>query len=540
MKKTWKLPSLVLCLPLLVLGACQEKIAPELSDPGSAAAAGGAGGGAADETSQTFSLTLENAPSGTAPELLGYTLHKANEVATSTCEITDIDDVPTALDSTRDISCFLEAEEFALHYNGFTVKANTDAEVCDYITATPYTFYKYMPGVSARADGTARQMVYFECTSTALATFGAVNMTATFGNNTSAFTTLNQMCGKYFNVDDDTITNPEFVTFGLLHLTATSEPVTADEITDMCSFDYSDDDGPNCDEGQIRVHKVNVGQLDPDPNVVGDEIQTIASGGETTTKCGGKVLACVGGPGPDYMTPTTFLKGISGKIVPLESQAGSISMAVQSSHLKRNYSIHASNFLRQCSGLPNFDTAANFNTLLTGYDPDVMEEYAALGTNLPGTQEKDEEFGQLDVIILADDPFRAGIDAATVAGNPKLLPWSHSQIGTNPNYTFLCLDKAYDVKARIRLSVREWNRNFSPTTQELRYISDIFSINAKMDAGGTQTNPNQSFNDYDDWDDLFTFSNSATNSCALSGSDPLVALPRTSAAFPIYDDIADD
>jgi len=159
-----------------------------------------------------------------------------------------------------------------------------------------------------------------------------------------------------------------------------------------------------------------------------------------------------------------------------------------------------------------------------------MEEYVRLGTTRTGSgtvQEKDETYGQFDVIILGDDPFRAGIPDADVAGFSATDPrraWSNSRMKTQPFHTYECLDRALDVKARIRLVVREWNRNFAPSTQEFRYISDVFSASAKMDAGSAQTNPYLSydnFNDVLDWDDLLLFQNSVTNSCVNSGMDDL-------------------
>lgn len=68
-------------------------------------------------------------------------------------------------------------------------------------------------------------------------------------------------------------------------------------------------------------------------------------------------------------------------------------------------------------------------------------------------------------------------------------------IGAQPYYTFNCLDGAYDLKARVRVVVRDWNRNFSKS-------SSIDSIYASFLDDSTLDPFSTSYNNRGDWDDF--------------------------------------
>lgn len=91
------------------------------------------------------------------------------------------------------------------------------------------------------------------------------------------------------------------------------------------------------------------------------------------------------------------------------------------------------------------------------------------------------------------------------ANQASVLPTVSPFGGESPFYEFTCLDAAKDIKARIRLSVREWNRTFR--------INDIYDLMAaaanpnlipkKMD---DITSPmfGTSYNNVMDWDDDYS------------------------------------
>ena len=110
-----------------------------------------------------------------------------------------------------------------------------------------------------------------------------------------------------------------------------------------------------------------------------------------------------------------------------------------------------------------------------------------------------------------------------------LSPFSTS----SPYYEFYCLDSAYEVKAKIKLLVRDWNLSFDPSSN-IDYFIDL----NKMDAS-----TNLDDNDIPDWDDTYSTSNAtsilpqfnksgstcfySTNLPAIGRSDTLVSRPGT-------------
>jgi hypothetical protein len=77
----------------------------------------------------------------------------------------------------------------------------------------------------------------------------------------------------------------------------------------------------------------------------------------------------------------------------------------------------------------------------------------------------------------------------------------------NPFYTFYCYDDAFDVKARIRMVVREWDRIFPTDSSDLELLSDLGKGQfARMDSTVEYEVPGDTdqwllMNDIQDWDD---------------------------------------
>jgi hypothetical protein len=87
----------------------------------------------------------------------------------------------------------MEAEEYALFFNGFQIKAVSDPATCDFITTTPNSYYILQPGVTARVSGEPREVAKFDCTDVALQNFAGIAVPLTFGANASPYTTLNHL-----------------------------------------------------------------------------------------------------------------------------------------------------------------------------------------------------------------------------------------------------------------------------------------------------------------------------------------------------------
>ncbi|MFP5490808.1 MAG: hypothetical protein ACLGG0_04865 [Bacteriovoracia bacterium] len=529
MKKTWMLKFGGLLLIFAMISGCQEKIAPELSTPASTTT----GGGTTTTTSTNrFYVTLTDTPAeGVPAEDLGYVLHKANFGSGISCQADDVVDTPETLDSTRDISCFVEAEEFALYYHGLEMQAQSDGSTCEYIAKAPFSYWNYNPGLSLRINGQPRQVVRFNCDDSVVEHLSGNDIPALYGNPSPTYTTVAQLCNRFFNLNDSGLTLP--LSFGQLHLDVAPDLAGADiDEENLCTYNYGE---TMCDEGRIQIHDVTVtgtDTSDPPDNI--PDVISVTGSTPRTRECGGSVYNCIGGAIRDVIP--TANKGFTSVVTSLEENEGKVTMTINQSIEKRGTNLHAANFMRQCSGVANYNAANSF-TPLPGveFDPNVLASYSKLGVSTTGTQEKDTN--NLDVIPLADHPFRAGIPGnvvATFAPNSPLRKFSAANMSNQPFYTFSCLDHAYDVKARIRVAVREWNRNFSPTTQNFQFVSDVYNralpyaTRTKMDAGSAVTlleyptiydddSSNDiidlGFNNFEDWDDRLTFSNSATGTC---------------------------
>lgn len=511
MKTNWlNLTSVSFATMLVLSTACQEKVAPELTDAGLGGATttttGGGGGGSS--TTHNFAVSLTTTPTNVNPASLNYQMHKANELVSVPCSVADVVDAPDTLPSTRDISCFVEAEEWALYYNGLKFNVTADANTCDYVLYQPYSFQRYEAGLSGY-DGAPRQMLRIDC-NTDVTTYFSASAPATVGGmtNTSALT-MAQMCGRTFEITSGAFSNTsDFV----------ANPSDS-SATQYCSYDYSDDPtppggkkGPNCDEGSILMVKATFsGVDDADADTNADD--TLAEAIDTpteATECGGNIRACTDGPLVDEMGTEWLTDGYTGRFGQTEGNSYAQTYNVPSPYSKKyNTNMYAANFTRQCAGQGSWNTLALFASSSNSYNPNLIADYADFGVDAVASGEDSRGF---DVVRLSQDPFRAGLLTST---NSNILVTNFS---SQPHYQFLCLDRSYEIKARIRVQVREWNKVFSPLTTSFAYISDVFNnlgipYTAVMDATQSQVAPNAPWrpeNDRADWDDYIRLSDATS------------------------------
>jgi hypothetical protein len=119
-----------------------------------------------------------------------------------------------------------------------------------------------------------------------------------------------------------------------------------------------------------------------------------------------------------------------------------------------------------------------------------------------------------------------------------------SSYQTNPFYIFECLDSARELKARIRMVVRDWDRIFWDTNidgsdnSNLELLSDIYmtsdpSINnhARMDYMAIDPDDELSnFNDYLDWDDLIPMARDSGAITLRPAAGPFTGFPEETTA----------
>jgi hypothetical protein len=209
---------------------------------------------------------------------------------------------------------------------------------------------------------------------------------------------------------------------------------------DLCDGNYTNAGGPNCDEGVLNVTV---------------HTRTAAAGACDTTAtqtiaCAGVKTACLAGPVTTVMSSAELSSGYRSQTV------ASSSGATKTWELKSSVEYLDITNLRNANGVVNnacSDTRADANTW-------AADQASRLSTVSP--------FGG----------------------------------GESPFYEFTCLDAAKDIKARIRLTVREWNRTFR--------INDIYDLVVGPPITPSKMNDisapvfGTSYNNVLDWDDDYT------------------------------------
>ncbi len=212
----------------------------------------------------------------------------------------------------------------------------------------------------------------------------------------------------------------------------------------ICLSNYTAAGGPNCDEGNFL--SVVYSGSDADNN---GTCETIIVSESKVINCAGKASACLNGPVTDILTPQQIEQGYR-SLIYSTSNGAVIKTDLKSPDSKLNYSnMRVAN-----------STIAN-NCSMTNSDADIWESLARANANTSS-------------------------------------PMGRSQ----PFYTFNCLDGAKDIKARIRLVVRDWNKTF-----KINSFID-FDLPGALPGGSAIMNNsdvvfNKSNNDYADWDDTY-------------------------------------
>src|SRR5690606_21382409 len=85
-------------------------------------------------------------------------------------------------------------------------------------------------------------------------------------------------------------------------------------------------------------------------------------------------------------------------------------------------------------------------------------------------------------------------------------PFRGISSGAQGYYQFLCMDKAYDIRAQLRLFVRDWDRSFDVNTDAaaINRVSDYYKTSslAKIDSDGAYDGSSLPWNNFGDWDDF--------------------------------------
>ncbi len=236
---------------------------------------------------------------------------------------------------------------------------------------------------------------------------------------------------------------------------------------DLCEAYYATSthpEYPNCDEGFL-TYTQEVWTTD-----ASSVCNTVASSTVQKVQCGGNRYNCASGPVRDLLTPAQMNLGFRSMIYS-SSTGADISWPISAP------TTHGDGTnLRVANG------TVNNACLTTNADANTWT-------------------GTVKSINMASHPFG------------MYDPITDSYPGANPFYTFYCMDAAKDIKARIRVSVREWDRTF-----RIDSGIDTQTTNTLMNAGVTLDTFGIKYNNYSDWDDDYSLSGAAGYSGGSCGS----------------------
>ena len=477
----------------MLLAACNEKVSPELQE----------GSTVTTPTDTTvpvppteYYFNVEN----TSAQMLNYKLHKTGAGnANVNCEVKNTTGLSSdnfrANPAANDITCYFEAEELSLLHSGFDFKINASKNTCDFIGYMPYGYYNRIPG-----DSTSN-LIQTVCTNdttnsshieTAAAALGIDIRTA--DTPVAPATEYRLGCGEFATEDP--------VNF----LVTSRQKFTVQSDADLCRFNYKDLGRERCDIGTINVNTLMVTYtpaVDTTPAVLKYEVVP------RTIQCGGAISNCVRGP-------TKELNASSSSFLEITNSEINKPMSLEYKYKGRigkdnvSSSIYYANYRRALAN-PNMDfsTSAGLTPAYKSvwssaaygkrFDPKLVDTYAA-NVRLDFTNPIID-----DTLVGAEAIRNNKWFAMPLAAEPFIGVAER----VNPFYTFYCFDTAFDIKARIRMVVRDWDRIF-PANSDIEYLSDIFlGVNSKQDNPGYVELPEDYdapilFNDMKDWDDMFS------------------------------------
>ncbi len=504
--------SKILCLLTAgsLLASCNEKISPSLQSGSSATVP------AVTAPDEYYFRVTNNSPT-----VLNYKLHrtgagnkdanceiKSTSVALSNDLYVGNASVPHN-DPAKlyDISCFMEAEELALFFNGLSFNVEASKNTCEYIGYAPFSYFDAIPGTSTST--------YYGITCDDTAAAPANSATALAGAPTYTSSAGNVACN-------------EMVSFGLNAGTRTKLNTAIDTKT-LCKFDYATQEiynKQNCDEGTVTI---NLTSITTTQDATGANIYTPKALAPIVVKCGGNATNCVGGAIRNVSSLSGLMRGMEISNTNLDTnftKTYSLDKTQKDGQSLYSPNLNIINYRKGLAALDlnyiNYSSTSdsnwgdsNFNKL---FDPNLMEKYAA------------NKYPDGITPLITNSMITTQINVSTdVYGYPyaadPFLGYSGKKV--NPFYTFYCMDRAFDIKARIRMVVREWDRVFPTSTANMELISDSHIVlppagERRMDIPFTEEeNPGDPgmanlYNDIPDWDDYAPMMRTDTSSTSAA------------------------
>jgi hypothetical protein len=459
-----KLFQVPMVLLLLIATSCTEKVSDELQENNTT------------NNTTTTEVLLKFELSHTMGTNLSHFMHDA-ESMDDKCKI---EASASGLDAENyerqdtDIAkdCFLEVEELDLYYQGAQLKLEVSEGMCEYVLYRPYSFWQYQPGTS---ELTVYQLSTDDpgCTD---GTFdgegGGIYRTKSGSDFTDSITSVNQAC--YF-----------------------------DHSRKANMADIPGVEPPNCDDGVVTAQQWRwqlSDSYDPDTDAPVDNSDCVlVQDADAQTECGGDVYNCLEGPAKEILADQF---PASSGIIFYNEDLSAITLEEElkmSSPFEKKFrtNIYLANYMRSCMDVTSPDksdsNAGIFDTgTFLGYENELIRTWpsassgdtTASGAFVSTTYDYNGD-GNNDYTPLATAPFRG-------------------DYSTKSYYGFYCLDKAFDIKAQIRLFIREWDRSFDQSYPYLAKPSDLNkAVGQKyMDTGTDAYDVDIPYNNISDWDDF--------------------------------------
>lgn len=444
-----------------LVAGCTEEVAEELKNSKSSQTS----------TTETKSLRLKH----DMDKNMSFYLHQGG-AGDQPCELKEPTGGFDADDYTRSSSvytqdCVLEVQELDLYHNGAKFTFEASADMCEYYSYTPLRFFEQPVG------DTQKTVYEITCEDDQCST----------------------LCGTTWEEFDD----------GSGPNTGSTTAHLGGQIIEAptCNFDYSTTPyGENCDEGTITTITLELDDLwdhDTDPTTedvcrTGPTFDAVAVD-SIETDCGGDHLNCIGGPAKDFFSEGNATTRIYGNL-DLSAISESFEIAAPTS---RDFATGPSDN-RYIASFSRF--MANENTC----EPDSTDDWTTFfeGDNI----EQFNTTAYSPVLSKTLSLNRLGSEQNLASGSANIrerdaVSWTEnpfrSVYSTSAYYSFKCLDAAYDVKAQIRLHIREWDRKY-PTNAEtiMQYISDYDALTQYIDSSQSNIDGTP-WNDITDWDDFF-------------------------------------
>lgn len=475
-----KLNTLTTFLGLVfIASSCTEEVSKELENKLSSSSS--------SENLTASSIRLTH----TMDESLSFSMHKAGTVD-DPCELAPADpdgfDASTYYKDPDDgapnppqvIDCVLEAQENDLYQQGANYKLEVDAQLCEYVRYKPFKFIEKPYGNTAKT-------VY------------QVNCAAEEDDcSTGGY------CDKiYDNYDGG----------GVANATALTNSLHPDNIS--CQYDYSNGTyGENCDQGEVRYINLYIdnSRYDHDNDANTDEVCRNAVNtypmivdSVDIESCGGEHSSCFGGPAVEQLGDGDLSETIYSN-TNLQKFVEEWTIEAPMTRYHGDTNMYLANFSRMCADTSAIkledgsdDYASYIGLELNGHDYQTLSSGGAIATY-------NDSGGETDYRAYAEGPWRA----------------YHA---TKPYYAFECLDQAKDVKAQIRLYIRDWDRTYDAPYASFAYVTDLHTPIPYMDS--KDSHDDDDWNDITDWDDWFVSKSVWTsNKCDASAN------PYSSADFP--------